>query len=88
MKRKKAPNLSTFRKIQELGFYREQCLKEHGKPPLFTPACQRVVIAPRTVKRNAPELAEQWKNTDFHWYSPNKSKHYSTPPGSGRVKQQ
>jgi hypothetical protein len=34
-KRTKAPSLVTYRKIQELAAYREQYIKEKGKPPLY-----------------------------------------------------
>jgi hypothetical protein len=61
------PNLGTFNKIQELAAYREQHIKETGKVPFFIPACQKIVIGHRTVKRQAPELVEKWKDLEFHW---------------------
>jgi hypothetical protein len=66
-KRTKAPSLVTYRKIQELAAYREQYIKEKGKPPLLTDACQKIGIGYRTIKRNAPQLIESWKEEDFHW---------------------
>jgi hypothetical protein len=67
LKRTKAPSLVTYRKIQELAAYREQYIKEKGKPPLLTHACQKTGIGYRTIKRNAPQLIERWKEEDFHW---------------------
>jgi hypothetical protein len=67
MKKKRTPNLNTFRKIQELGYYREKYIKQHGKPPSFAQACRIIAILPKTVKRNASELVENWYQPQFHW---------------------
>jgi hypothetical protein len=66
MTRKKASHLTTFRKLQQLGFDREQFMKQHGKPPLLSPACRKILIAPRTVKRNVVELFQKWYDMNFH----------------------
>jgi hypothetical protein len=33
----------------------------------ITDACQKTGIGYRTIKRNAPQLIESWKEEDFHW---------------------
>jgi hypothetical protein len=61
------PNIGTFKKIQELAAYREQVIKEKGKPPLRIPSCKRIGIGHRTIKKHAPELIARWKDKDFRW---------------------
>jgi hypothetical protein len=66
MKRKKAPQFNTFRKLQDLGFQREQFMKQHGEPPFFYATCKKLVIDPRALKRNALELFLNWYEINFH----------------------
>jgi len=61
------PNLPTVKKIKELVEYRELYRKQMGKLPTWTSAINRIGIAYRTVKRQAPELFEKWDEEDFHF---------------------
>lgn len=61
------PNLSTFKKLQELIEYREAYRKQMGRLPTWTSSCHRIGISYRTVLRNAPELLEKWNDENHHW---------------------
>ena len=64
--KRKYPNMGTMERIRALAAYREQHIREMGKPPVWTAACYRMGINLRTVLLHAPELAANWYNVDFH----------------------
>ena len=64
--KRKSPNVDTASRIYRLAAYREQYIKERGKVPVWTAACNFVGIHVSTVLRHAPELRENWYNTKFH----------------------
>jgi hypothetical protein len=61
----KYPYFSTMGRIRALTAYREQYLKEMGKPPVWTAACNRMGVRLGTVIKHAPELAAKWYNMTF-----------------------
>ena len=61
----KYPYVGTVGRIRALAAYRDQHLRETGKPPVWTAACYRMGINLRTVLLHAPELAAKWYDTDF-----------------------
>jgi hypothetical protein len=62
----KYPYTGTMERIFALAAYREQHMKERGKPPVWTAACTLMGVHLKTVFRHAPELAARWYDTDFH----------------------
>ena len=65
--KRRAPNLGTYRKIQELAAYREEPIREKGNVPPLINVCRTIGIGQRTVRKHAPQLVERWKDKDFHW---------------------
>jgi hypothetical protein len=61
------PNLPTVQRIRDLAKYREQNRDCWGQPPTWTSACKKIRINYRTVLRHAPELLENWNDSEFHW---------------------
>ena len=59
-----------IRKVKDLAAFREEYIRERGKPPLFKPAIEKIGISPNTVKRHAPDLFLKWFDVDFHWDLP------------------
>jgi hypothetical protein len=61
---RKYPNIGTVARIRALAEYREQHIKETGKPPIWTAACYKMGINRRRVLRHAPDLARNWYDTN------------------------
>ena len=62
----KYPHADTAERIRALAEYRELHMKERGKPPVWTAACNLMGVHLRTVLLHAPELADNWYDKDFH----------------------
>lgn len=64
---RQGPNLPTVQKIKQLVEYREVNRDQWGRPPSLNSACKKIGIAPGTVRRQAPDLFQNWTDETFRW---------------------
>jgi len=54
-------------KIKRLAQKRQEAIDERGNVPKWISACQSVSIDPRTAKKHASDLRENWKIKTYKW---------------------
>ncbi len=59
------PRAGTLQRIADLRDFRKEEMREYGRPPRRKFACDHIHIDPRTVRKHAPRLWENWEKMDF-----------------------
>lgn len=60
-----SPRAGTSKKISDLIDFRKKYMSERREPPTRESACKQIHIDPRTVRKHAPRLWENWEKMDF-----------------------